>query len=47
MNTNSMSQQELIDQIENTHRDFIHQLSQFSEQELNRVPKKEVGPLVK
>lgn len=33
-----MSQQELIDEIENAHRDFIHQLSQFSEQELNRVP---------
>ena len=38
MNTNSMLQQELIDEIENAHRDFIHQLSQFSGQELNRVP---------
>lgn len=38
MNINSIAQQELIDEIENTHRDFTHQLSQFSEQELNRVP---------
>ncbi|MBC7417027.1 MAG: DinB family protein [Pedobacter sp.] len=27
-----------MDGIENAHRDFIHQLCQFSEQELNRVP---------
>ena len=37
MNTNSMSQYELIDEIENAHQDLFHQLSQFSEQELNRV----------
>lgn len=38
MNTNSMLQQELIDEMENAHRGFLHQLSRFSEQELNRVP---------
>ncbi len=32
-----MSQQELIDEIENVHQDLFHQLSKFSDQELNRV----------
>ena len=41
MNTNFMSQQELIDEIVNAHRDFIQQLSQFSEQQLNRVTNEE------
>ena len=38
MNTNSKSKQELIADIENVHRDFVQQLSRFSEQELNKIP---------
>lgn len=36
-----MSQQELIDEIENAHQDLFHQLSQFSEQEINKVKNEE------
>ncbi len=35
------SQQELVDEIENTHREIFHQLSRFSEQEINSVKNEE------
>ena len=38
MNTNSMSQEDLIVEIENVNREFIQTLSQFTEDKLNKVP---------
>ncbi len=38
MNTNSISKQELIDEVASAHRELIQQLSRFSDQQLNRIP---------
>jgi len=41
MNTNPLSQEELIIEIENVNREFIQTLSQFSEKELNKIQQEE------
>jgi len=41
MNTNSLTQEELINEIENVNREFLQRLSQFSAQELNKIQKEE------
>ncbi len=41
MNTNSMSQEELIVEIENVNREFTQRIYQFSKQELNKIQKEE------
>ena len=41
MNINSMSQEELIGEIENVNREFIQQLSKFSTEKLNKTKKEE------
>ena len=41
MNTNPLSQEELIIEIENVNREFIQTLSQFSEKELNKIEQEE------
>ena len=41
MNTNSMSQEELIVEIENINREFIQQLSKFSSEKLNETKSEE------
>ena len=41
MNINSMSQEELIGEIENVNREFIQQLSKFSTEKLNKTREEE------